>query len=176
VKIVGKPLLTQEQIQTRVNQIAAKLSEDYRNKDIVAIGLLKGAFMFFSDLLRRLKAPVIVDFLIASSYEKTASTGKVDIYADIRENIKDRDVLLIEDIVDTGLTLSAIRQHILSFQPASLKICVFLDKKERRIKEVPLDYVGFEIPDEFVVGYGLDYENEYRNLPYVSIFKEKIDY
>ena len=175
MKIIGRPLLTQEQIQTRVEELAEEISRDYHNKDIVAIGLLKGAFIFFADILRKIKSPVTVDFLIVSSYEKTESTGKINIHYDIREDIKNKDVLVIEDIIDTGLTMSAIRQHLLSYNPSSLKLCVFLDKKERRIKEIPLDYVGFEIPDEFVVGYGLDFENEYRNLPYISIFKEKIE-
>lgn len=155
--------------------MAEQISLDYRNKDIIAVGLLKGAFIFFADLLRKIKFPVTIDFLIASSYEKTESTGEIKIHSDIREDIKGKDVLLIEDIVDTGLTLASIRQHILSKRPQSLRICVLLDKRERRIKEVPLDYVGFEIPDEFVVGYGLDFENHYRNLPYISIFKEKVE-
>jgi hypoxanthine phosphoribosyltransferase len=155
--------------------MAEQISIDYRNKDIIAVGLLRGAFIFFADLLRKVTLPVIIDFMIASSYEKTESTGNIKIHADIRENITGKDVLLVEDIIDTGLTLSAIRQQILSLKPLSLKICVLLDKRERRIKEVPLDYVGFEIPDEFVVGYGLDYENRYRNLPYISVFKEKIE-
>lgn len=175
MRIIGKPLLTQEQIQKRIEELAGEISADYHDKDIVAVGLLKGAFIFFADLLRKIKSPITVDFLIVSSYKKTESTGNVNIHYDIKEDIKDKDVLLIDDIVDTGLTLSAVRQHLLSFNPASLKICVFLDKKERRIKEVPLDYVGFEVPDEFLVGYGLDFENEYRNLPYISIFKEKVE-
>jgi hypoxanthine phosphoribosyltransferase len=174
VKVFGRPLLTEEQIQRRIKIMAEQISLDYRNKDFIAIGLLKGAFIFFADILRKIKFPVTIDFMIASSYEKTKSTGEIKIHSHIRENIAGKDVLLIDDIVDTGLTLSAIRQHILALKPQSLKICVLLDKRERRIKEVPLDYVGFEIPEEFVVGYGLDYENHYRNLPYISVFKEKV--
>ncbi len=170
--IVGKLFLTAEQIQTRIGELGAKISEDYEGKDILLIGILKGAFMFFSDIVKLIQVPMDIDFLIASSYVRTQSTGEVKIHADLREDIKDRHVLLIEDIVDTGLTLNSIREMLLSRKPASLKICSFLDKKPRRKVDIDIDYVGFEIPDKFFVGYGLDYENKFRNLPYISIFKE----
>jgi len=170
--VIGKPLFTVEQIQKRVKELALEITEDYRNKEFLAVGILKGAFMFFADIAKNIQTPFEIDFLIASSYTKTESTGRVKIHADLREDIKDRNILLIEDIVDTGLTLKYIQDMLLSRSPASLKTCVFLDKKPRRKVDVRLDYVGFEIPDEYVVGYGLDYENKFRNLPYIAIFKK----
>ncbi len=170
--ITGKPLFTVEQIQKKVHELAAQISRDYEGKDILSIGILKGAFMFFSDIVKAIQVPMSIDFLIASSYAKTTTTGEIRIHADLRENIKNRHVLLIEDIVDTGLTLKYIIDLLLERKPASLKTCTFLDKKARREVDVPLDYVGFRIPNEFVVGYGLDYENKFRNLPYIAIFKK----
>ena len=171
--IVGKPLLTTNQIQSQVKKLAGKISRDYSGKDILAIGILRGAFMFFSDLVRSINIPLTLDFIIASSYVKTETSGRVKIYYDIREDVADKDVLLIDDIVDSGITLNHVRETILDKGPKTLKICAFLDKKERRVEHVPLDYVGFEIPNEFVVGYGLDYEGQFRNLPYISVFKKK---
>ena len=170
--VVGKPFLTVEQIQKKNRELADRITEDYRGKDLLAVGILKGAFIFFSDLVRLIQIPLTIDFLIASSYMKSETTGEIKIHYDIREDLADRDVLLVEDIVDTGITLNYIRERILQEEPRSLKICTFLDKKERREVDVPIDYVGFEIPNEFVVGYGLDYDNRYRNLPYISIFKK----
>jgi len=170
--VVGKPFLAVEQIQKRVKELALNISRDYKGKNLLAVGILKGAFVFFADIVRHIQIPLEIDFLIASSYAKTESTGEVKIHADLREDIRDRDVLLIEDIVDTGLTLKHIQDILLARKPASLKTCVFLDKRPRRRVDVTLDYVGFEIPDEYVVGYGLDYENRFRNLPYIAIFKK----
>ncbi len=171
--IVGKPLLTIEQIQSKVKELAERISQDYSGKNILAVGILKGAFMFFSDLVRAIRIPLSLDFIIASSYVKTETSGEVKIFYDIRERVADKDILLIDDIIDSGITLNHVRESILIKGPKSLKICVFLDKKEKRVKNVPLDYVGFEIPNEFVVGYGLDYEGQFRNLPYISVFKKK---
>jgi len=171
--IVGKPLLTTRQIQIKVSELASRISRDYSGKDLLVVGILKGAFMFFADLVRSIEVPLTIDFIIASSYIKTETSGEVKIYHDVREDVSDKHVLLVEDIVDTGITLNQIRERILARCPKSLKICAFLDKKEKRIVEIPLDYVGFEIPDQFVVGYGLDYDNKFRNLPYISIFKKK---
>ncbi|HDH52921.1 MAG TPA: hypoxanthine phosphoribosyltransferase [Nitrospirae bacterium] len=170
--VIGKPLLTVEQIQNRVKELALKISEDYEGKNLLSVGILRGAFMFFSDIVKLIQVPMDIDFLIASSYIKTESSGEIMIHADLREDIKGKDVLLVEDIVDTGLTLRHIRDMLLARNPASLRICTFLDKKERRKADVPLNYVGFEIPDEYVVGYGLDYENKFRNLPYIAVFKK----
>ena len=171
--ITGKPLLTTEQIQSKVKELADRISGDYEGKEILAVGVLKGAFMFFSELVKAIKIPLCIDFVIASSYVKTDTTGEVKIHYDIKEDISDKDILLIDDIIDTGITLNQIRERILARCPRSLKICVFLDKKERRVVDVPMDYVGFEIPNEYVVGYGLDYDNKFRNMPYISIFKKK---
>ncbi len=172
--IIGKPFFTAEQIQQRVRELAERISHDYEGKNLLTVGILRGAFMFFSDLVRSINVPLTVDFIIAASYVKTATTGEVKVYYDIREDITDKDVLLVEDIVDTGITLNHIRERVLSRRPRSLKICAFLDKKERRIVDVPLDYVGFEIPNEYVVGYGLDYDNQFRNLPYIAIFRKSV--
>jgi hypoxanthine phosphoribosyltransferase len=171
--IVGKPLLTVEQINNRIKELAVEISADYTGKDLLVIGLLKGAFIFMSDLVRQIQVPVEIDFLIASSYHKTESTGDIRIHSDVRESIQDKDVLIIEDIVDTGITLNMIINLLLGRKPASLKVCAMLDKTERRIKPVHIDYLGFQIANEFVVGYGLDYEGKYRNLPYISVFKEE---
>ncbi len=170
--ITGKPLFSVEQIQNRVKEMAVKISADYQGKELITIGILKGAFMFFSDIVKLIQIPIDIDFLIASSYAGAHSTGDIKIHCDLREDIKDRHVLLIEDIIDTGLTLKYIKDMLLSRNPASLKICAFLDKKGRRKVDVHLDYTGFEIPNEYVVGYGLDYENKFRNLPYIAIFKK----
>ena len=172
--IIGKPLFTVEQIRNRVREIADAISSDYEGKDILVVGILRGAFMFMSDLVRAIKVPVVIDFIIASSYVKTDSTGEIKIHYYIREDIADKDILLIEDIVDSGVTLNHLRERILARRPKSLKICALLDKKERRLVDVPLDYVGFSIPDEFVVGYGLAYDNNFRNLPYIAIFKKTV--
>lgn len=171
--IIGKPLFTTRQIQIRIKELADMISKDYSGKDLLVIGILKGAFMFFSDIVRLIRVPLIIDFIIASSYAKTESSGEVKVYYDVRESVSDKDVILIDDIVDTGITLNEIRERILARYPKSLKICVLLNKKERRVIDVPLDYIGFDIPNEFVVGYGLDYENKFRNLPYISVFKKK---
>ena len=172
--VIGKPLFTVEQIQQRVKELADGISNDYEGKNLLAVGILRGAFMFFSDLVRMIKVPLTVDFIIAESYLKSETSGEVKVYYDIRDDLSDKDVLFIEDIVDSGITLNHIRERILSRRPKSLKICVFLDKKERREVDIPLDYVGFEIPNEFVVGYGLDYDNKFRNLPYIAVFRKSV--
>ncbi len=171
--VTGKPLYTVNQIQDRVKELADAVSKDFEGKELVVISILKGAFMFTSDLVRHIKVPLTMDFMIASSYLKTDSTGDVAIHCDIRENIMDKDVLLVEDIIDSGVTLNYIRERLMQRRPSSLKICGLLDKRARREVDVPIDYVGFEIPDVFVVGYGLDYDNKYRNLPYLAVFKKE---
>jgi len=171
--ITGKPLLTVEQIQKKVKELAAAVSKDYEGKEILAVGILRGAFIFFSDIVRYVQVPMNIDFIIASSYIKTQTSGEIKIHADLREDIKGKHVLLVEDIVDSGITLKFIQEMLLARKPASLKTCAFLDKKSRRRTELKLDYIGFEIPDYYIVGYGLDYDNKFRNLPYISVFKEK---
>ncbi len=171
--ITGKPLFNSQEIQAKVKELADRITKDYSGKELLAVGILKGAYMFFSDLVKAIEVPLTLDFIIASSYIKTETSGEVKIYYDIREDITDKHVLLIDDIVDTGITLNYIRERVLARCPQSVKVCAFLDKKEKREVEIPLDYVGFEIPNEFVVGYGLDYDNKFRNLPYISIFKKR---
>ncbi len=171
--IIGKPFLTARQIQAKVRELALGISKDYSGKPLLAVGILKGSFMFFSDLVRSIEVPLTLDFIIASSYVKSESSGDVQIHYDIREEITDKHVLLIDDIVDTGITLNQIRERVLARRPLSLKICTFLDKKDRREVAVPLDYVGYVIPNHYVVGYGLDYDNKFRNLPYIAIFRKK---
>lgn len=170
--VVGRPFLNVEQIQRKVKELADVISDDYEGKNLLAVGILKGAFIFYSDIVRLIKVPLSADFIIASSYMKSDSCGEVKLHYDVREDVSDKDVLLIEDIVDTGVTLNYLRERILMKGPRSLKICTFLDKTERREVPVPLDYVGFRIPNEFVVGYGLDFDGKFRNLPYISIFKK----
>lgn len=169
---IEKQLLSAESIHSKVVELADKISSDYTGKEVIAIGVLKGAFIFFADIIRALQIPVNVDFIIASSYIKTTSTGEVKVHCDIREDVAGKDVLLIDDIIDTGISLNYIRELLLARGPASLKTCVLLDKREMRIVDVPIDYVGFEIPNEFIVGYGLDFESKYRNLPYLAILKK----
>lgn len=168
---ISNALVSAENIHLRISELADRISYDYAGKEILAIGILKGAFIFFADLIRKLKIPVTVDFIIAASYIKTTSTGDVKIFYEPKEEIADRHVLLVDDIVDTGISINFIRERLLSLCPATLKTCVLLDKKARRITDVQIDYIGFEIPDQFVVGYGLDFENKFRNLPYVAALK-----
>lgn len=170
--VIGKPLFTVEQIEAKVSELAERITEEYRGKDIVAVCILRGAFMFFSDLVKKIGVPLTADFIVASSYVKTDTTGEVRVHCDIRENIRGKDVLLVEDILDTGITLNYIRESLLQRNPASLKICALLDKRERRVADVPVDFIGYEIPNVYVVGYGLDYENKFRNLPYIAVFKK----
>ena len=169
-------LLTEEQIQERIRQLGEIITADYAGKNPIIIGVLKGVVVFFSDMLRQIDTPCEIDFLWISSYTGTETTGNVQLRRDIATDIKDRHVLILEDILDTGNSLSFVCQHLLEKEPASLKICTLLDKPSRRKPGVNLnaDYVGFEIPNAFVVGYGLDYDEYYRNLPYIGILKPEI--
>ena len=173
--VTGKPFFTAEQINKRVKELADRISADYEGKNLLAVGILKGAFMFYADLVRMIQVPLTIDFITASSYLRTISTEKVSIHCEIREDVRGKDVLLIEDIADSGITLNYIRERILAASPNSVRICVFLNKCSRRVVDVPLDYIGFEIPNEYVVGYGLDYDNKFRNLPYISFFRKTTD-
>lgn len=167
---VGRVLLTQEQIMDRLTELGKEISEDYEGKEILLVGILKGSVVFMADLMRQIKVPLQIDFMAVSSYGKsTHSSGVVRILKDLDADIEGRHVLIVEDIVDTGLTLSYLVENLLSRKPASLKICTFLDKPERRQTQIIPDYNGYEIPDEFVVGYGLDYNEKYRNLPYIGV-------
>ena len=176
-EIFQEVLLSEEQIQTRIRELGEILTEDYRDKTPVVIGVLKGVVLFYSDMIRQIKVPCEMEFMWLSSYEGgTDTTGKLQVKKDVGIDLKDRHVLILEDIYDTGNTLSFLYDHLMEKQPASLKICTLLDKPSRRKPGVTLqaDYVGFTIPNAFVVGYGLDYDELYRNIPYIGIMKPEI--
>jgi len=168
-------LFTEEMIQNRVKELGALLTMDYTGKSLLIIGVLKGCFMFLADLTRHIDLECEIRFLTASSYGfSSVTSGKVNIDRDIDFDVTDRDVLILEDILDSGITLTALRAFVAKHKPASLKICTFLDKPERRQLPITADYTGFECPNEFVVGYGLDYGERYRNLPYVASLKPEV--
>ena len=169
-------LLTEQQIQDKVKELAAQLSKEYAGKDPVFIGVLKGVVIFFADMVRNIDIPCEIDFMSISSYSGTNSTGRTEIRKDVSVDIMNRHVVILEDIYDTGNSLTFTVNHLLNKQPASLKVCTFLDKPERRKPGVTLvpEYVGYTLPNEFVVGYGLDFNEHYRNLPYIGILKPEI--
>ncbi|MCL5046482.1 MAG: hypoxanthine phosphoribosyltransferase [Actinobacteria bacterium] len=172
---VERILLSAEEIRAQVAELGRKISEDYQGKELVVVGILKGAAIFCADLLREITVPVAIDFMAVSSYgASTKSSGVMRILKDLDESIEGKHVLLVEDIVDTGLTLNYLREYLEGRNPASLRVCVLLDKPSRRKTDITVEYRGFEIPDEFVVGYGLDYAEKYRNLPYISVLKPLI--
>jgi hypoxanthine phosphoribosyltransferase len=167
---VGEVLIDEEALRTRVVELGAEISEDYEGRDLLLVGVLQGAIFFISDLMRELTVPCEVDFMAISSYgAATDSSGVVRILKDLEINITGRDVLVVEDIIDSGLTLSYLRRTLGARKPKSLEICALLTKPERREVEVPVRYVGFEIPNRFVIGYGLDFAERYRNLPYIGV-------
>lgn len=170
---IERILLTEQQIQDRIAELGQELSREYQGKNPIFVGVLKGVVVFYADMVRRITVPCQFDFMWISSYQGSESTGKMDVKRDISADIKGRHVVILEDIYDTGNSLSFTYQHLLSKEPASLKICTLLDKPERRKPGITLqaDYVGFTIPNEFVVGYGLDYNEYYRNLPFVGVLK-----
>ena len=169
---IERVLLTEEQIQAKVLELAKTLSEEYADKDPVFVGVLKGVVMFFGDMVKRINIPCQIDFMWISSYEGTTSSH-MQVKRDVSADLKGRHVVILEDIFDTGNSLEFTYHHLMSKEPASLKICTLLDKPERRNPAVTVkpDYTGFVIPNEFVVGYGLDYDEHYRNLPYVGVLK-----
>ncbi|MEO0137682.1 MAG: hypoxanthine phosphoribosyltransferase [candidate division WOR-3 bacterium] len=163
-------LIKEEDIKKRVKELGKEINNDYKGKTPILIGVLKGAFVFLADLLRELEIPVEIDFLGISSYTGTKSSGIVRITQDLSLNIEDRDVILVEDIVDSGRTLDYIINNLKIRKPRSIAVCTLLNKKDARVVDVPLTYVGFNIPRVFVVGYGLDYENKFRNLKYIGVY------
>lgn len=173
---IEKVLIPNEQIQAKLAQLGAVISEDYRDKqDILMIGVLKGAVIFLSDLVRHIDVPVQLDFMAVSSYgTSTESSGVVRILKDLDESVEGKNLIIVEDIIDSGLTLSYLSDILKSRKPASLKICTLLDKPSRRKADITVDYLGFEIPDYFVVGYGLDYSGKYRNLRDICILKPEV--
>ncbi len=169
----GRPIVTQEQMRARIREMGRQISADYAGKDLVLVGVLKGAYAFYADLARAIRIPVRVDFIVVASYGSRAKTsGKVKQVTELTEDIKGKDVLLIEDIVDSGLTVQYLTKSLAKKKPKSIKVCTLLSKPERRVVDVQVDYVGFKIPNKYVVGYGLDYQQKYRNLPYLAVLDQ----
>lgn len=172
---IREVLLDEEAINNKVRELADQITQYYRDQDLVLICILKGGFIFMSDLARQIRIPLTLDFMAISSYGVgTESTGVVRILKDLDEPIEGRHVLIVEDIIDTGLTLKYLYDNLSSRSPASLRICTLLDKPERRLADIKADFNGFIIPDEFVVGYGLDYAENYRHLPFIGVLKKEI--
>lgn len=175
IKDVKEILFSEEVIAEKVKEIAEKISKDYEGKDLVVIGILKGSSLFMADVIRRITVPCEIDFMAVSSYGKsTESSGIVRILKDLDQSIENKDVLIIEDIVDSGVTLTYLLKYLKERNASSVEIATLLNKPARRRSEVPVKYIGFEVPDEFVVGYGIDYAEKYRNLPFVGILKPEV--
>lgn len=165
-----KVLVPEEEVDRKIAELGKKISEDYAGKEVHLICILKGGVFFMCELAKRITVPVSMDFMSVSSYgDGTASSGIVKIVKDLDENLEGKDVIIVEDIIDSGRTLYHLMEVLQKRNPKSMKLCTLLDKPERRVKDVKVDYVGFNIPDEFVVGYGLDYAQKYRNLPYIGV-------
>ena len=174
-KDVKEILFSEEQLKERVAQIAAQIDRDYAGKELMLVSVLRGSFIFMADLVRAITVPCTVDFMAVSSYGAgTVSSGQVQITKDLSEDITGRHLLVVEDILDSGNTLSYLLEVLRARKPASIRLCTLLDKPERRVKPVHLDYTGFAIPDAFVVGYGLDYNEYYRNLPYIGVLRPSV--
>jgi len=173
IEAIDRILVDEAAVQARVAELGEAISDDYAGKDLVLVCVLKGGVAFLTDLMRQIRIPHEIDFLAISSYGvgQRESSGAVRLVMDLKSNIAGRDVLIIEDIVDSGRTMDYLLRTMWARQPASLRICTLLNKPSRRVIEVPLDYVGFDIPDDFVLGYGLDFDEKYRNLPYVAVLK-----
>ena len=170
-----KVLFTDGELRARIAQVGAEITRDYQGKNPVLVSVLRGSYIFMADLTRSIDLPCTVDFMSVSSYGKgTASSGQVKILKDLSESIEGKDLIIVEDILDSGNTLYYLRDVLEARKPASVSICTLLDKPERRVKDIKPDYVGFQIPDAFVVGYGLDYAERYRNLPYIGILKPQV--
>lgn len=174
-KDIQEVLFSQEQLERRVTEIANEIVRDYQGKEIMLISVLRGSFVFMADLCRKIDLPCTIDFMSVSSYGSgTTSTGQVQITRDLASNIEGKHVIVVEDILDSGNTLSYLLRLLQQRQPASIRLCTLLDKPDRRVKPVEVHYCGFSIPDAFVVGYGLDYAEHYRNLPYIGILKPEV--
>src|SRR5215211_6614048 len=170
---IGRTLIEERALAARVRDLGAEISADYAGRELFLVGVLKGAVFFVADLMRHLEVPCAIDFMAVASYgSSTDSSGVVRILKDLDASIEGRDVLIVEDIVDSGLTLNYLLRTLRARNPASLEVCALLTKPERRKVELPIRYVGFEIPNEFAIGYGLDYGERYRNLPYVAALSE----
>ena len=172
---IQEVLISREQLQARIEEMAEEINRDYAGKSPLLIGILRGSYIFMADLVRQLDLPITMDFMVVSSYGAgTTSTGLVNIKKDLEEKIEGKDVIIVEDILDTGNTLVKLTAELLRRNPASLKLCVMLDKPERRTTPIKADYVGFSIPDAYVVGCGLDFDQQYRQLPYIGILKPSV--
>lgn len=168
-------LYSEKELDKACTRLGKQITKDYKGKDLVVIGILKGAQIFMSDLIRKIDIPVQLDYMSVSSYgNATESSGVVRILKDLDMSIEGKDVLIVEDIVDSGLTLHYLTENLKSRLPSSIRLCTLLDKPDRRKIQVPIEYVGFIVPDEFIVGYGIDYAEKYRNLPYVASLKESV--
>lgn len=171
-KLSKAPLFSAEEIAKRVEELAAQIDEDFRGREIMMIAVLKGSFLFIADLVRAIKTPTVVDFVRLASYgSATQSSGIIEVRKDLEMSIEGRHVLVVEDIVDSGLTLESLRTMLLNRKPASLKICTLIDKSAHRVTDVPVDYVGFAMEDGFIVGYGLDLNERYRDLPDIRVYE-----
>jgi hypoxanthine phosphoribosyltransferase len=174
-KITKEVMISEQEIKNKVKELGKIITEDYKGKDLVVICVLKGAIMFVSDLIKEIKVPLAIDFMAVSSYgNSTKSSGVVKIIKDLDDSIEGKDVLIVEDIIDSGLTLAYLLDNLESRDPKSIEICTLLDKPTGRKTDVDTKYVGFEIKDEFVVGYGLDYAEKYRNVPHIFVLKEEV--
>ena len=171
---IERILISEEEIQKKVSEMGKKISDDFRDKGPLFVGVLKGCFIFMADLMRYVDIRCSMDFMAVSSYSGTSSTGAVKINKDLSEDIEGRHVIIVEDILDSGVTLSYLKQYLMVRRPASISIATLMDKPARRKADIYADYSCFEIPDAFVVGYGLDYNERYRNLPYIGVLKPEI--
>ena len=173
---IGEVLITEDEIRAKVHELGGRISADYAAKSVTLVSVLKGSLPFMADLMRAISIPVQIDLMEVSSYggATTESSGLVRILKDLSSSIAGRDVLIVEDIIDTGLTLNYLLRYLRGKNPASLRICALLDKPARRLVEIPIDYTGFTIPDEFVVGYGLDFGEIYRNLPFIGVLRPEL--
>jgi len=166
---IPEPFITEDEIQKKVNKLALQISSDYATRELVVVCVLKGAWVFMADLVRRLTLPVRCDFVRLRSYQGTVTTGKVEMLLDTTRDLEGKDLLLVEDIVDTGITMDYLLSHMQERGVRSVEVCALLDKPSRRVVDVGIRYVGFVIPDRFVVGYGLDIDEKFRNLPYIGL-------
>ena len=169
-RIFGRPIVTQEEMRARIRELGKQITSDYTGKDFVLVGVLKGAYAFYADLARAIRIPMRVAFLmVTSTRSRSKTSGKVKMVTELTEDIKGKDVLLVEDIVDSGLTAQYLVKILAKKKPRSIKVCTLLSKPDGRTVDVVIDYVGFTVPNKYVVGYGLDYQQKYRNLPYLAV-------
>lgn len=172
--VFGEVMITEEQLRERIKELGKQISDDFQGEEVLLVGILKGAVLFMSDLIREITVDTKIDFMAVTSYgASTKSSGVVRILKDLDTGIEDLNVIIVEDIIDTGVTLHYLRDYLLGRLPKSLKICTLLDKPERREVDIQADYTGFEVENKFIVGYGLDYDQKYRNLPYITCLEEK---